>query len=506
MFIGGMLVNLAPLAIAPILPMSDINGLEGIVGVLIHRFDPSVHTDRYFDVHVVRPNALSFGFVFVLSHLMPITAATNLFIALFDVVALPWALYYTLKACGRDPRLAIFGVAATYHRCLWYGFLGSVAAVSMLVLQVGLMNAAFSRPRRSWRDLALSGTMLALVTAHAFLYAIGAGLFAIWALLAYRQPSHPARRWLPLLPSLVYFGPWLAHLFSGTGGSGIATLLGDLIRLRPPFLRYLSGVHEWFLNGYDGTIDEALAVVFGLTLVAFLILGVRAERPPATVHAPSLWRSRLAITAGFFVAGYFLLPMSLQRPFGWWAVHVRLLMPAILALVLLVPRRPRGLPVWTLAPLGAAAIAYGAFIAHDFRTWWMPVEIAGLREAIAQIPSGKRVHALYPSFIDEHHYSHFVMGHIVDQYLVDKGGNVTPAMSSVPAELWAGWKPVPAAPWGEHTAFSWIRYSPYWDYFLVKQPAPGNGQRYRPFPDAPPGAVDQIYEQGLWSVWKRRGS
>jgi hypothetical protein len=511
LFVGGILANLAPLVVTSVLPMSDVDGLEGIIGVLRHRHDPAVHTERYFDVHIVPPNAFSYGFVLLLSHLMPITAATNLFVALFAVLALPLALHFTLRACGKDPRLALFGVAATYHRSLWYGLLGSVAGAALLILQIGLMNAAFSRPRTSWRDVALAGTLLLLATSHAFLFAVGAALFALWILLALGQPSRPLRRCWAILPSFAYFGPWVRHLASGGSGSSLAGFVRDLWNLRQPLRAYVVNIHDWFLDAYASGIDEAVALLFAATLVALLAFGIRdqtsvsspqatAPRAPASGRA---WSWRLPVTVAFFTVGYFGLPMSIRHPFGWWGVHVRLLVPAILGTVLLIPRRARGLPAWVLAPVGLGAIVYGLFIANDFRTWWVPVELAGLHEAIAQIPPGQRVHAIYPRMSDEHHYSHFPMGHIVDQYLVEKGGNATPAMSSHPSEHWAGWKPVPAAPWGESTQFSWRQHAGPWNYFLVKEPAPGNGAAFRPFRDAPAGAVTKIFERGLWSVWQK---
>jgi hypothetical protein len=527
LFAGGIVANLVPLVLAPILPMSDVNGLEGMVGVLMHRHDPAVHTERYFDVHMhVSPNAFSFAFVFVLSHLMPVTAAANVFLAVFAVIGLPCALLYTLRACGHDGRLALFAVAATYHRCVWFGFLGSVAGATLLVLQLGLMTAAFSRARASWRDVALAVTLLLLAASHAFLYAVGAALFVSWAVLATGQPSRVFRRWAPVLPSLAYLGPWLRHTFmaDGRAGGGLGHFAKHLWQMRPGVAVYLENLHEWFLDAYAGPSDEIVAGVFVAALAALLVRGIRPTDDGETVVSASpspqvapdapprpdergwarAWASRHPLTAAGLVLGYFLLPMSIRQPFDWWAVNVRLIVPALMTLVLLVPRRARGLPGAVMAPVGMAALGYALVIAADFHAWWMPVEIAGLRASIAQIPPGHSVHFVGPRVADERHYRHFPMGHIVDQYLVEKGGNATPVMSSLPGDMWAAWKPVVAASWGDHTVFSWARHATGWDYFLVKQPAPGNGARFQPFPDAPPGAVAPTFEQGLWSVWRKQ--
>lgn len=133
----------------------------------------------------------------------------------------------------------------------------------------------------------------------------------------------------------------------------------------------------------------------------------------------------------------------------------------------------------------------------------MRVELRGFAAALQAIPVGQRVHALYPVFEGERHYSHFPMGHIVDWYVVDRGGTATPWMTSHPKEVWVAQRPRPSGPWGKHEQFSWQRYGAFWDYFLVKQPAPGNAGAYQPFRDAPQGAVSEIFSSGLWSVWKR---
>ena len=256
-------------------------------------------------------------------------------------------------------------------------------------------------------------------------------------------------------------------------------------------------------------MDEILAGLFAATLLGLLVFGLRGEPSPrGPLAAPSptrAWRSRLPLTAGLLIAGYFLLPMTIQKPFFWWAVHVRLLVPALLILIFLVPHRRRGLPRSILIPAAVGASLYGLYLTFDFRNHFMKVEMAGFAEALQAIPPGQRVHAMYPSFEEEGHYSHFPMGFVVAYYIVERGGTVTPMMSNHPRELWAAWRHQGAQNgWGMARTFRWRAHSGRWDYFLVKQPAPGNGVPYVPFPDAPRGAIDKVFERGLWSVWRRR--
>jgi len=511
-FVAGLVACALPFVLAPILPMCDINGHAGMVGALLQRGHPGSRVDEYFAFNVhASPNAFYWGLVLALGKVLPMRVASNLFVIVFCVVGPPLCYLFALRMLGRPPALAFLALAAVFHRSLWFGFIDSVAADGFLFLELGFLERAFTRRRWSWWDAGLAGTLLLIALAHAFMFLVAVGLWLLFAVLAWRQPSPAYRRFVVGLPALAYLLPWLLSTFGSGGGHagrpGGPGLLTELWRQREPARTYLKNVHQWFLNGYTSSVDEILAIVFAITLVAALIAGARTPARPVGTPPPPvpdrLWGSRYALAAGGLAAGYLLLPMSIRQPFGWWAANVRLLVPFLLMLGLLVPLRPRGLPSWAFAPLGIAAALYGLYVAQDFRRWWVGVELRGFDEAIHSIPVGQRVHAIYPVFEQERHYSHFPMGHIVDWYVVDRGGTAAPWITSHPKEVWTPPRLRLSSPWGVHTKFVWAYYAPYWDYFLVKQPAPGNGAPYVPFPDAPAGAVTRVFESGLWSVWKR---
>jgi len=506
-----LVVNLLPLCMARYLPFTDLQGAAGLLGAMDRAGDPEarIHEFFKFQIHAF-PNIIFWAVGWVFSRVMPVTAASNLYVAIFCIAGPALALLYALRSFGKPAWLAFFAFPALYHRGIWFGFMGSVPAVGMLLFALGLANQTFERPRASWRDLALALTLLVLATAHAFLFLVGAGLVFLWALLAIGRPSPAWRRFAVLVPGLVYLGPWLRGVVGRTGSApGQPSLLRYFWSQRLSPGRYLSDVHQWFINGYAGHLDEVVAAVFAVSLVLLLVLGVRDDRDAgvaaalATKPAGRLWRARLAVARGVFGAGYILLPMSIMRPFYWWAVNVRLLMPFVFTLVLIVPRRRRGLPSWTVLPVALAGLFWGAFLTYDFRVWWRAVEIDGLHEALASIPKGRKVHAIYPAFEAEAHYSHFSMAHIVDYYIVERGGLATPLMDGHPKDLWVVPNPPPPrAGWGMGRAFNWEKHGRYWDYFLVKAPAPGNGGASPLFAGAPSGAVTKVFEKGLWSVWK----
>ncbi|MEP6654024.1 MAG: hypothetical protein ABJA82_11745 [Myxococcales bacterium] len=524
LFAVGIVVNLLPLVVAPILPFNDLHGAAGLLGAWVRRPNPEARIDDYFTFNVhLAPNVIYWAVGWALTRLFSVTVATNLYIGLFCVVGLPVSLLVAVRALGKDPVLSFLAFPLIYHRCLWYGFMGSVPAVALLLLVIGFASLAYAQPHFSWRDLALAATMLVMATAHAFLYLVTLGLMLLWALLAMRQPSSWRRRLAALLPSLLYLGPWLAATFFGAGGArhggGEDGLLLYLWRQRPAFSHYLRSVRDWLIDGYAGPIDDAVALVFAATLLAFLLVGIRPPRPFSAAAAPEprpargrpagdqsadkWWTARVPITTALLTAGYFLLPMSISRPHPWWAVHVRLLVPALLVGVLLVPVRRRGLPRVALVPVMVAAIFYGGYLTADFRFWWTNVELNGFSAALAAIPPGQRVQALYPPYENERHYSHFPMGYIVDYYIVDRGGTAAPILAG-PNALWVAWRPQGPGPgWGFASAFNWAQHGRSWDYFLAKQPAPGNGPQLTFFSDAPTGAIRKVFEQGLWSVWRR---
>ena len=503
-FAVGLLACALPMAVASVLPFSDLNSQAGIVGALLQRGHPGSHVADYFtfDVHA-SPNAFYWAVTYVLGKLLPLRAASNLFVIVFCVAGPPLAYLFALRTLDKPPALAFLALAAVFHRCLWFGFVDSVTAGGFLFLEVGFLNRAFARRAWSWWDAGLAGTLLLLATAHAFMFLVGLGLWLLFAACAWRQPSPLYRRLVVAAPALAYLGPWLARTFEGRGrpGTGLGlAMVRQAWRQREPWRSYLTNAHDWFLNGYASSVDEVVAAVFAVTLVAALVAGVRGPGGGAPAAARDrLWEARLPLAAGLLAAGYLLLPMEIRRPISWWAVNVRLLVPLLLTLGLLIPARGLrlpslsplpslpSLPSWALVPLWAAATFYGLYVAHDFRRWWVGVELSGFDAALQAIPPGQRVHALYPGFEGERHYSHFPMGHIVDWYVVDRGGTATPWMTSHRREVWAAPRWRPAAPWAVGRLFSWRRYGPSWDYFLVKQPAPGNGGAFVPFRDAPRG-------------------
>jgi hypothetical protein len=141
-------------------------------------------------------------------------------------------------------------------------------------------------------------------------------------------------------------------------------------------------------------------------------------------------------------------------------------------------------------------------MAVDFRTWYRDVETRGFDDVVAALPAAPHVLMLWPDFTAERHYAHFPMSHFGTLLLGTKGGRVSPVLGGLPKDMWVVAKPEPPTPgWGLARAFRWDLHAASWDFFLVKQPAPGNGA----FPIAWPGQfpVEKVATSGLWSLWRK---
>jgi len=143
-FVALALASLLPLCVTRYLPFCDLNGAEGLLGAWSKAGDPQARIAEAFDIQVrPLPNALFYAVGRVLVLVFSVPVAANLYLAIFCVLAVPLALLYTLRSFGKPPALALLSFAVVYHRCVWFGFVGSATAVPLLVLSWGLANRAF---------------------------------------------------------------------------------------------------------------------------------------------------------------------------------------------------------------------------------------------------------------------------------------------------------------------------------------------------------------------------
>lgn len=515
-FALGLLCAVLPLT-AKYLPFTDLSGHMALVGALAHRHEAASQIDRYFIVDPrLCPSHLYEGFVWLASQVLSINAASNLYLALFCVLALPASAYLLLGALKRDVRLAVFALPLVYHRAMWFGFVNYCAALPLVFASLAVLVRELEREDGPSRRglLLLSGLYFLTSFAHFFgaLWCMGLSL----ALVALRRPAlrTAGAIGLTMAPTVLFVARWMSEKGSheATGSAqGLVALLREDVMAIPPLSFSLPEFARWSTGGLAGLVDEAVLLVATLSLLALggFALATRRRGPrDARLEAlapgvPARWRHRHLLLLGAVIAAYFALPMALPHP-NWWAVSVRFVVPTWLFAVAAIPASGRRYPPALLVPVALAGAFYAAHFALDTHRWFNGVEMAGLDAALDEIPPGQRVLALWPPFDHERHYDHFPLGHAGGYYTVRRGGYANPWFEGAPHDLWVTTRARPAAPgWGRAHDFVWALHSASFDYFLVKSPAPGQPEGRPLFLDAAPGSVRSVAVHGLWHVYER---
>jgi hypothetical protein len=511
-----LLAVLLPLAQTRVLPFHDASGIVGLGGALAHRDDAAANVRAFYDIDIgAYPSALYFGWAALAGKLgVSVEVAFNLFIALFAVAGPPLAMLLLLRAFGRPPHLALLVFPASYHHQIWFGFLGSAAAITGLVLALAFAKRLADRPRAA-DHLGLAGALLFVALAHPFPLALTLAVVApvlVWNL--WREPRWPRRagllglRLLCFSPALLFLRGWSGSFFAGNAGKvPVLTRMRHELRLQLPHpLADARMFLEWLCNGYAAAWDELVPAVALLCLAAFLALGARAPGPaplPAPAPPPArqrdlgwIWLAWAALVLGL---GYLLLPMKLLWPNPWWGVRIRCVMPLYLVLIALVRPRPRGLPAWALAPAVAAALLFAGYVTHDLRAHFRGRVLDGFDEALAAIPPGRSVLA-FTALPDPH----YTRGHpyLVQHYVARRGGRAVPYLGGHPGSYWITLKPPPPSPpWGDPRAFDWNEHAAGYDYFLLELPT--EGAPPDPMAGAPRDAVGEVFARGHWVVYRR---
>ena len=520
---AGIAATWLPLLMTRVLPFHDASGIIGLGGALDHRDDPAARIGEFYQLDIrAYPSALYFGWLWLLSNLgIGAELAVSLFIAVFVLAGPPLALLLVLQAFRRPPWLALLVFPVSYHHQVWFGFLGSSAAITGLLLAVAFARRIVERASVG-NTLGLAGAILFVAAAHPFSLALTGMVIA--PLLLWPPPGgrRDWRRWLrgygpralALLPSLLFLSSWFSGFFTRrTGGSGLLAKVSTELRLSLPKLADGPRFVDWLGNGYRADWDEAVPLVALATLLAFLVLGARAGTP-AAVGAESPppargWRDRDWLTIvglGWPVLslalGYLLLPMQLMWPEHWWGVRVRCVAPCfLLAIALVRPRgERRGLPRLALAPALLVGLVFLGYVAHDFRSYFRNQVLAGFDETVALIPPGQSVLG-FPVLPDRH----YTEGHpyLVQHVVARKGGRAVPQLKGHPGSYWITMKDPPPSPaWGDPRQFVWSEHAAGYDFFLMEMPI--GRTPFDPFRDAPRERVGSVAVNGNWILWHRR--
>ena len=546
LLLGVSLVVLClPVLVVRAVPFHDAPGVIGLASVFSHLGHPETRVHEFYQVdYGAYPSVAYFGWAWLAALVgIPADVALNAFTALFCLAGPPLAMVVLLRAFGRPPWLSLLTLPVVWHQQIWFGFLGSAAALTGLLLALAFARRLLEpspspTPKRRLGDhLGLAGALLFVALAHPFTLALTLAIVApVLVMPVVGEPS-ARRRWgaralrlACFLPTAAFLGSWARTFFGGharavanvteqdataeqfAGAAGRAVgftdqLLNQLGARRPPLLDDLRLFGQWLGGGYAGGADEVVVVVGVLSLVACLAVGVRRSTAAADGPAPPP-EARLATASTVWLGGaalvlalgYLFLPNKVHWPTYWWGVRVRCAVPLFLVAVVAVRVRPRGLPVWAAAPAVAAALFFGGFVTRDFRGHWNGRVLDGFREAVQAIPPGRTVLA-FPALV-ETHYAH-AHPYLIQYYVVWRGGRALPYLMGHPGSYWVTARPLPEAPpWGDPRSFDWHEHGLGYEYFVLEVPEPPAKAR-DPLASVPPGAVKLLSARGRWRVYRR---
>jgi hypothetical protein len=503
---SSLLVQCLPMLVTRVLPFHDSAGIVGLGGVLAHLDDPGTRVRDFFDVDFgAYPSIGYFGWAYLAAKLhVPMDVAFNVFIALFCLAGPPLALWLVLRAFSKPPALALLALPIGYHHQIWYGFLGSAAGITGLLLSLAFARRLCDRPRPG-NHLGLAAATLFVALCHPFTLAMTLAVVApvvVWPARA-RGWLQRALRLSCFLPTFVFLAAWARHFFGAGAGAArdgvpwTARLSHELGQQRPPLGEDLQTFFHWLGGGYLGRFDEVIAAIAVVVLLAFLILGVRSDRQPEDDRrAGALW---LGWAALMLALGYLLLPNKIYWPTYWWGLRVRCVVPLFLVGVACVRTTRRGLPVWAAIPAALAALIFAGYVTADFRGHWRARALDGFDQALAAVPPGKTL--LYFAVFPEPHYT-LPHPYIAQHYVARTGGRATPYLGGHPGSYWVTQKPVPEAPpWGDRTQFIWQDHGLGYEYFLVEMPL--DGPQVDPLTNVPAEAVKRLSSRGQWRLYRR---
>lgn len=508
----------APLVLAAYLPFVDYPQHLATVAAIHRAGDPAF--GDFFTLEYGRSPYLLF---YLASHLfafvLDVESATRL-ATVIGVAGLPLALAAYLHAHGRP---ALFGALASgiaLNAWVFWGFVNYALGVTVAIAALAALAEAIRAP--SFGRLSLFGVLaLATFYAHPQMYAWLAAaalvqtLAAVPALGLRRTFDGAWRALLAALPSAAAVWIWLAR--SGFIASGEASdrnelarqVAGEVARFAPPEETLRRWLSHSFAMYRDGS-GERLAVIFlGVVLLLVILRAVETRapleasrfgnlpsRPPATV-APELV---FALT----VAAYFFAPVAykLVEPISHRFLPVALALLAVLGPGELRRRRGAG---W-LAGLALLFLSVQTARVHLAAFERTDSEMGEVDEVLARTEPGKRLLGLIydrgsevvalPIYLHAHQYYPARIGGLAAYSFAE--------LPKSPIRYRAGLEPPPFPPRFEWTpeAFEADRYTPFFDYVLVRTP-PG-----QPAPRVfPPGGLDTprlVFEGPRWKLYAKQ--
>jgi hypothetical protein len=474
-----------PFWVGRVVPLLDLPQHLALVAVLRHHGDPAWGFERFFDVEwaTLTPYWTYYAAATALSWLMPVETATRLYLTA-GALAWPWAGIALCRARGSSPWLGLLVAPLALDTNLYLGFVSYTSGVLLLFF----LSALFLRylERATWPSgvaTALGAGLLFFTHVQPFVFFLALSAWFAATARALRWPGRLGRL-LPLLPAtLGLFVPWIyAQFIAGRQGSGARYTFGRIGSLRALFRSPLESLTD-LPSSIAGAFQDRSDLVLLAGWAALVAWAVPASRV----------RMRLVVPVLLALLGYFAAPMSIA---GQWNIGPRF---ATLAALLLVAVLDVDLPLARRIGAAAAALAVLVGVNAAREHIHFDREAGAFDRALEAIPRGSRVLPLIfenrGQVIATWPYLH------IGQYAMVRGGGVVSStLARVPAFpiRLRDPKSLPAL---DPFQPRWFRYETAglaYDVFLLR----GAGAVERAA--FPPGSVDVVFDEGDWTVLRRR--
>ncbi len=475
------LIALVPLAVTPIVPLTDLGSTVGASGLLFDALDSSSPLSKMYQVNATTiPYWTAYVFLALVGAVVGPLWASKALVALC-VLALPLSMLRLAKAIDRDWSMALVSFGLAWDLNLYWGWVTFHLGMSIAIWCVAKLIEI-----DSWKGVLKVLPLVALVGlthAHAVVFLVAAAaLTAIAKARPFRAIAFHATACLGLL----VLTPWLwgAVLRPAVGSSGGMNLV------MPPLSERVTKLFEFSLGYFvDQPGLTAVSVLF-LSVLAISVVGggfMRRGAPARPVVALAVFLAAFALYVG--------LPFEVQGPIPHWWTYPRFATYVLACLPLVANVSPTWRGRWAIVLVVVAisgwisSLRVGQFSRYG-------AHVRPYLELVEKIPAGTRflpidIEFTFPGFreptLGQLHGFAAALRHAYDPHLF-----AHPAMPLLYRE---GVQP-PTPNWGSPAASFTSAMALHYDYVLVYPSSRDT------LGSVEPKVLELVADSGPWRLYK----
>ncbi len=378
-----LLLGVAPLWVASVLPMVDLPQHLHLISVLHRLEDPTtLYPELFAARNALTPYLGYYYLVSALNWLLPLEVANRVFLSAY-VAGLSLSLAFLLRSLGRPPWPSLLALPFAYGDSFAWGFVNYCASLPLAFLCCGLFVRALTDvPRRRAWAAGLAVCLVAVLLFHvqAFFF-LGLGL--PWLLLTTRAPEDERARGLrarltPRLPALTGVAPgvllflgWVAlrlgqpsEIAYGQPWKAWGPLLSEQNLLYKPFRQNRDELFQVLANLFHDGSDRWPLYAVCLVAAVGLVLGLAAGGP--RLEGP-VARFRLLGLGVIALVLFFVLPFDIR---GYiYYLNTRYAHLAAALLIVSIPATRLNLQRPLLWASVACALLLGGVMGRGFRAF-----------------------------------------------------------------------------------------------------------------------------------------